>query len=61
MIGAAGFGASPRSNESVSDLVLCGGCYKVKIPYWGKPYLREECLCEDCMKAISEMMENGEM
>lgn len=39
--------------------VLCGGCYEKMIPYWGLPYSVDECLCDECMETISEMIAEG--
>ena len=43
------------------DPVLCGGCHKHTIPYWGPPYPPDECLCEECMEVISQMKKDGEL
>lgn len=61
MIGAGGFMVAPLLQEALvkGEPVLCGGCYEKTIPYWGLPYPANQCLCDECMDAINEMLSDG--
>lgn len=49
-----------KANPKPGELVLCGGCGETMTPYT-PPYLPTECLCDECNRVISEMIDNGEL
>lgn len=49
-----------QNMPAAGDLVKCGGCHAKMTPYT-PPYPPDECLCDECEKAMTVLRQEGEI